>query len=48
MAKKIFQKKNNLLLGGSRKKRKRINYNILAGNEETEDIDIVQINNKQY
>ena len=45
MAKKIFQKKNNLLLGGSRKKRKRINYNILAGNEETEDIDIVQINN---
>ena len=45
-AKKIIQKKNNLLLGGSSKKRKkRINYNNLAGNEETEDIDIVQMNN---
>ena len=45
MAKNIFQKKNNLLLGGSRKKRtKRINYKKLADNEETENIDIVQIN----
>ena len=46
MAKNIYNKKNNLILGGSRKKRtKRINYNNLAGNEETEDIDIVQMNN---
>merc|ERR1712168_544654 len=45
-AEKIIQKKNNLLLGGSSKKRKkRINYNNLAGDEETEDIDIVQMNN---
>ena len=46
MVKKIFEKKNNLLLGGSRKKRtKRINYNNLAGNEDTENIYTGTINN---
>ena len=45
--KKLLHKKNNLLLGGSRKKRtKRINYSNLAKKDEIEDIAIVQINNK--